>query len=345
VQKAGLAIGAGVVALGMGALMLLLVIVGSDQANAAPGLPGVVCAPPGGSPGDGVAGFAGAQLANAAAIVKAGAEVGAPQRAQVIAIATAMQESTLSMYANSTVPESLTLPHEKVGNDHDSVGLFQQRASWGPLDVRMNANASAKLFYEKLLALPGWESMPLTEAAQSVQVSALPDAYARWEEPANAVVGSVAGIVCTGAPGNGVLAPNPQAQIVIDRAMSQQGQPYVWAGGNAKGPTLGGFDCSGLMVYAFAGAGVNVPHQTQSIWSAFQPAITDPTQVQPGDMVLFSSNGQANGIHHVGLYLGDGRMVHAPETGDVVKVADDIWNAPYWKREFIGAVRAGVPTP
>jgi hypothetical protein len=71
----------------------------------------------------------------------------------------------------------------------------------------------------------------------------------------------------------------------------------------------------------------------------------NPTQVQPGDMVLFSSNGQANGIHHVGVYLGDGRMVHAPETGDIVKVADDIWNAPYRKREFIGAVRAGSPQP
>ncbi|GAA4554841.1 C40 family peptidase [Pseudonocardia xishanensis] len=325
---------------------MLLVLVGSaEEANAAPGMPGIICAPRGGDPATGIAGFAAPQLANAAAIVATGAEMGAPPRAQVIAVATSMQEASLSIYANSTVPESMTVPHERVGNDHDSVGLFQQRASWGTVQERMDPRTSARLFYERLLTTPGWESMPLTEAAQSVQVSALPDAYAQWEEPANAVVGAASGVVCTGTPGSGVLAPNPQAQIVIDRAMGQQGQPYVWAGGNADGPTMGGFDCSGLMVYAFAGIGVGVPHQTQAIWAAFQPAITDPAQIQPGDMVLFSSNGRPNGIHHVGLYLGEGRMVHAPETGDVVKVADDIWNAPFWKREFIGAVRAGVPTP
>ncbi|WP_339124276.1 C40 family peptidase [Pseudonocardia sp. D17] len=342
-QKAALAVG-GAVAAGMTALLMLIVLVSSsDEANAAPGMPGVVCAPPGGKPGDPVAGFAGPQLANAAAIVTVGVEMGVPQRAQVIAVATAIQESKLLMYANSTVPASLGLPHDRVGSDHDSVGLFQQRASWGPLAIRMDARKSAQLFYARLLAVPGWQSMSLSQAAQAVQVSAFPDAYARWEEPALALVGSVSGIVCT-SPGAS-LETNPKAQVVIDRALSQQGVPYVWAGGDANGPTKGGFDCSGLIVYAFAGIGVTVPHQTQSIWATFQPAVTDRAQLQPGDMLLFSSNGTAGGIHHVGLYLGDGKMVHAPETGDVVKTVEKIWDSPYWTREFIGAVRAGVPTP
>lgn len=323
------------------AFLGLLVVVGSDEQT--PGLNGVVCAPAGGAPGGAVSGFSGAQLANAAAIVAAGVEVGAPQRAQVIAVATAMQESQLLMYANAGDPVSMTLPHDRVGNDHDSVGLFQQRAGWGPVQVRMDAKASAKLFYGKLLALPGWDSMPLTEAAQSVQISALADAYTRWEQPANEVIGSVAGITCTGGAGGALLPANPLAKTVVQRALSQTGVPYVWAGGNAQGPTDGGFDCSGLMVYAFAGIAVNVPHQTQAIWAAFQPAITDPNSVQPGDMVLFSNNARPNGIHHVGLYLGAGKMVHAPETGSTVKVVDDIWANPYWKSQFIGAVRA-MPT-
>lgn len=214
--KVGAAVG---VALGaVLALMMGLLVFAGSNADRTPGLSGVVCAPAGGAPGDPVAGFADSQLANAAAIVAAGVEIGAPQRAHVIAVATAMQESSLFIYANSTVAESMQVPHERVGSDHDSVGLFQQRASWGSVTERMDAKTSALLFYEQLLALPGWESLSLTVAAQRVQISAFPDAYSRWEQPANEVVGSVAGIEC-GTPG-GVVAPNPNAQLVIDRALS-----------------------------------------------------------------------------------------------------------------------------
>jgi cell wall-associated NlpC family hydrolase len=338
------AVAAGAVAVSALLTLTMLVVIVASLNAARPGQPGVVCAPPGGAAGDPVAGFAGNQLANAAAIVAAGAELGAPQRAHVIAVATAMQESQLLMYANDTVPESLQLPHDRVGSDHDSVGLFQQRAlGWGTVAERMDPKISATLFYERLLALPGWESMPLAVAAQRVQVSAFPDAYAKWEQPANEVVGSVAGVVCTGGPDDGAVpAPNPLAQAAIDRAVSQVGVPYVWGGGDADGPTGGGFDCSGLMVHAFAAVGVTVPHQTQAIWATFQPAITDPAQVRPGDMILLSRDQTPTGIHHVGLYLGDGRVVHAPETGSTVEIVTDVWASPFWTREFIGAVR---PTP
>ena len=119
--------------------------------------------------------------------------------------------------------------------------------------------------------------------------------------------------------------------------MTQLGVPYVWGGGNANGPTGGGIDCSGLMVYP--GVGITVPHQNQAIWAAFQPAITDPAALAPGDMILFSTNGQASGIHHVGLYLGADQMLHGPEAGQVVRVVADIWSSTYWTREFIGGVR------
>ena len=335
-------------------LLGLLALAGIAQLGAtATGTSGVVCAPPG-APGDPVGSFSGNQLANAGKILAAGVEVGAPQRAQVIAVATAIQESDLYMYANAGDPASLALPHDRVGSDHDSVGLFQQRAAgWGTLEQRMDPKASAKLFYARLLSLPGWASMPLAAAAQAVQSSASPDAYARWEQAANELVGAAAGITCTpdgGTPDGGSTQPiDPTAQTAITRALSQVGVPYVWGGGNAQGPTGGGFDCSGLMVFAFAGIGVSVPHQTQAIWSSFQPALTDPAALAPGDMLLFSDNAAPSGIHHVGLYLGGGRMVHAPDSGSVVQVVDGLWSNTYWTSQFIGAVRphpaaAGPPT-
>jgi cell wall-associated NlpC family hydrolase len=323
------------------------------------GLPGVVCASAAGGPVTSVAGFGPGQLTNAALIVAAGAEMKMPQRGQVIAVATAMAESGLN-----------NLDH----GDRDSVGLFQQRTNWGPLSVRMDPKASARLFYAHLLAVPGWQAMPLTVAAQRVQVSARPDAYAHWEPAADQVVGAALHITCQpvapsgpGQPGPGapvapgpippVTAADPQVREVIARASSQIGVPYAWGGGSAAGPTHGisdgggqgdahgdpgktGFDCSGLMVYAFSGTGITVPHQTQAIYSAFPPPITNRAAVLAGDMVLLSSNGRPDGIDHVGLYLGAGRVLDAPESGLNVRVEQNIW-APgsTWNSHFIAAVR------
>ena len=342
------------------AFLLLLVLIASvtDQqtgpaglADPGNGLPGVVCAPPGGAPGQPVAGFANDQLSNAALIVAAGKELGAPQRAQVIAVATAMQESGL---------------HNLDHGDLDSLGLFQQRTSWGPVAVREDPTGAAKLFYTHLLAIPGWQTMPLTVAAQRVQASGLPDAYAKWETKADQVVGAALGITCQtttptapGAPGV-PLPGDPLAQQVLTRALSQLGVPYAWGGGNAAGPTRGisdgggpadragdsaktGFDCSGLMVYAFAGIGITVPHQTQAIWARFGPPITDHNLIQPGDMIMLSANGTPTAVDHVGLYLGNGRVLDAPESGTTVRIEPNIWANPYWSAHFIGALRP-IPT-
>lgn len=347
--KVAAAAGSGL-ALFLAFLIFVTVVVSnpsSPPGGDAQGLPGVVCAPAGGTPGQAVAGFANDQLANAAQIVAAGAEAGAPQRAQVIAIATAMQESGL---------RNLTY------GDRDSLGLFQQRANWGPVAVREDPKASAHLFYDHLLAIPGWQTMPLTQAAQLVQASALPDAYAKWEAKADQVLGATLGITCQPtAPSGGVpgLPPvtDPQIQTVLARAIAQVGVPYAWGGGSASGPTQGisdgggpadragdshktGFDCSGLMVYAFAAIGITVPHQTQAIWATFPPPITDPAQIRPGDMILLSVNGQPSGIDHVGLYLGNGHVVDAPQSGTNVRVEENVW-APgsFWATHFIGALR------
>ena len=109
--------------------------------------------------------------------------------------------------------------------------------------------------------------------------------------------------------------------------MSQVGTPYAWGGGNANGPTKGirdggnadahgdynkvGFDCSGLMIYAFAGVGKALPHYTGYQYTAGpQVPVADRKR---GDMLFWPG--------HVALYLGDGKMVEAPQSGDVVKIS------------------------
>jgi hypothetical protein len=119
------------------------------------------------------------QLRNAREIVQTGQKMGLPPRAWVIAIATALQESALH-----------NLGDLGANNDHDSLGLFQQRPSsgWGtPEQVRDPAYSSTS-FYKGLIAVPGWDKMDLTDAAQAVQVSAFPDHYAKWETQAGNLV-------------------------------------------------------------------------------------------------------------------------------------------------------------
>jgi hypothetical protein len=140
-----------------------------------------------------VGGLSRAQSANARLIVEVGREMGLPERAHVIAIACALQESWLRNLANESVAESFRYPHEGRGADHDSVGLFQQRpsAGWGRVRDIMRPAYAARRFYLALMKVPGWRRMSLTRAAQAVQNSAFPDAYARHEARAQHVVDAV----------------------------------------------------------------------------------------------------------------------------------------------------------
>jgi len=140
-----------------------------------------------------VAGLDQTQMNNAIAIVKAGQELGVPERGQIVAIATAMQESKLYNLASYVVPESLKYAHEGTGADYDSVGLFQQRytTGWGTVKSIMNPSESAKKFYRALQGVSGWQNMPITVAAQTVQGSAFPDAYAPHQGNATSVVKAI----------------------------------------------------------------------------------------------------------------------------------------------------------
>jgi peptidoglycan DL-endopeptidase CwlO len=106
-----------------------------------------------------------------------------------------------------------------------------------------------------------------------------------------------------------VVASSQAAQIAVDTALAQVGKPYVWG---AAGPDS--FDCSGLVLFAYQAAGISLPHS-----SALQATMGQPVtraQLQPGDLIAFYSP-----VSHIGIYTGNGQMVHAPTSGDVVKVA------------------------
>ena len=110
-------------------------------------------------------------------------------------------------------------------------------------------------------------------------------------------------------------APPPsQYGGVVGIAMAQLGKPYVWA---AAGPDS--FDCSGLVAYAFGQMGVSLPHSSYALAGMGTPVSRD--QLEPGDLVFFDGDG------HVGIYIGGGQFVHAPHTGDVVKISSlgDSW--------------------
>ncbi|HEY3007454.1 MAG TPA: M23 family metallopeptidase [Micromonosporaceae bacterium] len=136
------------------------------------------------------------QMRNAAIIINVGSGMRISPRGWVIAIAAALQESVLS-----------NLPNLGARNDHDSVGLFQQRPSqgWGTPAQLQDPRYAATRFYEKLLTIRGWETMTLTDAAQAVQRSAFPDAYAKHEPMATSIVNVLADGAARAAVGVSVL--------------------------------------------------------------------------------------------------------------------------------------------
>ncbi|MCI4066183.1 C40 family peptidase [Micromonospora sp. R77] len=304
-----------------------------------PLLPRIAISPPVGA----VGGWSGEQMGNAATIVTVGAELRVPPRGWVVALATAMQESGLRNLA---------------GGDRDSVGLFQQRPSqgWGTSAQLRDPRYASGRFFAALLRVDGWQGMPLTDAAQAVQRSAFPTAYARWEDDAIAVVRVLAGGPAAGPvagdleqamsnplclvdggdgqfggdamplPSGFALPPGTPPAVVtaIGWALAQLGSPYTF-GGDCTAPHSGvarrQCDCSSLMQQAYRAAGVTIPRTTSEQVHAGTP-VSDAGALRPGDLLFIpGSRGSPSMPGHVGLYLGRELIVQAPHTGDVVKIS------------------------
>jgi cell wall-associated NlpC family hydrolase len=309
-------------------------LLGGDPASACPIAPSnprqAAFAPTGGWPR--VSRWNQEQVANAAIIAAVGTQQRVPVAGQLIAIATAMQESSLR-----------NLP----GGDRDSVGLFQQRPSqgWGSPQQLRDPVYAAHAFYQRLLEVPGWQTMPLTNAAQAVQLSAHPTAYAKWTNDARQLLDPVESALprantgdpeqcpsdCPGAAGNTpVSQPRPWTPPIVDclggadsalpdgtvgamlrAALDQVGDPYVYA---ATGPDA--FDCSGLVVYAWAQAGYQLTVRTAEQMRQVSAPIP-PGQERPGDLVFseFDTPRVPGGAGHVAIVVRKGLVVEAPRTG------------------------------
>ena len=275
------------------------------------------------------------QIADAQIIYNVGEDLQLPQRAAVIAIATAMQESRLR-----------NLPY----GDADSLGLFQERPSqgWGSPAEILNPVYAASAFYARLVQVTGWQMLPLTVAAQDVQHSGDPGAYAQWESLADALVNTFSGAATacltdsgghvpasgtTRLPAGFTLPPGTPAavQTAIGYAVAQLGKPYIWGG---TGPV--GYDCSGLVMMAYRAAGITIPRTT------FQQVLVGTPvygigQLAPGDL-LFSagSDGTAADPGHVGMYIGSGLVIEAPQTGEPVMITP---LAGYWQQNTVAIRR------
>jgi peptidoglycan DL-endopeptidase CwlO len=251
--------------------------------------------------------------------------------AEVIVLMAAYQESRLHDLANPNVPGSRSQPGASgTGTDHDSVGLFQQRGFWGTVAQRMDPVWATTAFVDHLLAVPGWRSMPPGDAAQAVQGSAFPHAYAQWQQDAQRWVAQIqrgsAGL-CGGSglavPGSPTLPPgftlplgtSRAAAVAVTFALAQLGKPYVFGG---AGPSV--YDCSGLTMAAWAAAGVVLPHNADA-QSQLGTPVLEPSLLRPGDLVFIpGSDGTMQAPGHVGMYVDRGLIVEAPHTGDVAKL-------------------------
>jgi cell wall-associated NlpC family hydrolase len=193
----------------------------------------------------------------------------------------------------------------------------EKQAIESQLGQRQHLLASIKGEIARIHAAEQTRQAQLARSARA-RIAALQIAQQASTDP-NSPVG-VAADTNASAP----AAPTSQYGGVVGIAMQYLGVPYVWGGSSP-----GGFDCSGLVSYAFAQLGVSVPHSTYAIWGMGSAVSKD--QLEPGDLVFF------DGLGHMGIYIGGGQFVHAPHTGDVVKISS--LGEGWYASSYVGARR------
>ncbi|MER8036079.1 C40 family peptidase [Streptomyces hydrogenans] len=288
------------------------------------------------------------QIPFAKTIQATGVAMNIPARGQVVALATALQESGLRNLA---------------WGDRDSLGLFQQRPSmgWGTANEILDPVHASTKFYEGLRQVSGWQSLSVTQAAQAVQKSGFPEAYAKWEPLATALQKAIEPLLPKTGGGDGGASPPPvpdgpapgatggcatdgdgtdfgtipagalpeeysipttaprEVQTAIRWALGQLGTPYQWGGTctDSHGDTaMARCDCSSLMQQAYKAAGVTLTRTTYTQAKEGKPASANA--LRPGDLIF--TEGTAAVPEHVGMAIGQGLIVHAPRTGDVVRI-------------------------
>jgi peptidoglycan DL-endopeptidase CwlO len=177
--------------------------------------------------------------------------------------------------------------------------------------------ASARHLYSSVRS----QLQTLISQAQARQAAAARAARAAAAAQAAAPKGSFG----VGTPVSSSVPPGRYSGVV-GIAMRYLGVPYVFGGASPSG-----FDCSGLVMYVFGQVGISLPHYTVAQWNYADAVSVSRSQLQPGDLVFFA------GLGHVGIYVGGGRFIHAPHTGDVVRI--DSLSEGWYSSEYDGAKR------
>lgn len=271
--------------------------------------------------------LSGEQVANAETIADVAHQRGLPDRAVVIALATAMQESRLR-----------NLPY----GDRDSVGFFQMRTGiWDRGEYAGYPHDPAlqlRWFIDQALAVraahgadPACGQSPASWGEGVADVEQPAAAFrGRYQAQLHAAQTLLTGLALRPAP-HPAATPGEAALAVAQRYL---GTPYDWGGSS---PSTG-FDCSGLVQFAFAQVGIRVPRVAADQFHAGVPVARGA--LEPGDAVFFAN--PDGDVHHVGLYIGEGRFINAPATGEDVRI--DSLSEPYFAAQYAGARRYG-PAP
>jgi cell wall-associated NlpC family hydrolase len=213
--------------------------------------------------------------------------------------------------------QQVRLKHAKA----EAASLVRERASEkasieGQLSARRSLLSSIRGQIAQLRAQEAARQAQLRqELAQRV-------ALQQQQAPAAALSSTVAPVGSSDTTSSGP-APPPTHSSVVAIAERYLGVPYSWGGASPSG-----FDCSGLVMYVFAQVGVSLPHSSYAQYGMGTPVSRD--QLQPGDLVFF------DGLGHVGIYVGGGSFIHAPHTGDVVKISSI---SGWYASTYVGARR------
>lgn len=266
------------------------------------------------------------QRRNVELIIAIGKQRGLPPRAWQVAIQAGMTESRLR-----------NLDY----GDRDSLGIFQMRPSqgWGTPAQVTDPVYQINKFYDVLLQVPNWETRRPGDSAQAVERSAFPTRYHEWETLAVTAIDTHGGDVeaFTEEHCDEDLPDVPPSQVAgraIAFALAEVGKPYVWG---AEGPHA--YDCSGLMLRAYESAGVTLPRTSrQQYWAGTQLPVR---AAQPGDLLFWAyDTSDPDSIHHVAMYLGNGRMVEAANPSVPLRTR----TVSFDEKELMPlAVRPGVP--
>ena len=217
-----------------------------------------------------------------------------------------------------TFRKAVQLREVQLKKAHEAqAGLVAEKA-------RQRASVESQLAErQRLLSSIKSEIAKIQAAERARELQAAAAAQARLANQQSTAEVAVVGAAATTAEGISV-APPSQYGGAVGIAMQYLGTPYVWGGSSP-----GGFDCSGFVMYVFSQMGAGLPHNAAAQFGSGVPISRD--QLAPGDLVFF------DGLGHVGIYIGGGQFVHAPHTGDVVKVSSlaDSWYAS----TYVGARR------